>query len=113
MPGLADDLAGEMQLVGFNVDAVLIGGLGEDPEQNARVFSYPNIARAFGEVEMGADLYALHRNRWWQTKHGRCSTPRAFVAGLEYAAQVEATVLGKPTAAYFDAALEALDAEPG
>ena len=37
----------------------------------------------------------------------------AFVAGLEYAAQVEATVLGKPSPAYFEAALEALDAEPG
>ena len=113
MPGLADDLAGEMQLVGFNVDAVLIGGLGEDPEQNARVFSYPNIARAFGEVEMGADLYALHRNRWWQTKHGPMLDSGAFVAGLEFAAQVEATILGKPTPAYFDAALEALDADAG
>ena len=36
----------------------------------------------------------------------------AFVAGLEYAAGTEATVLGKPSPAYFDAALEALDAEP-
>jgi ribonucleotide monophosphatase NagD (HAD superfamily) len=34
------------------------------------------------------------------------------VAGLEYAAQVEAVVLGKPSAAYFAAALEALDADP-
>jgi HAD superfamily hydrolase (TIGR01458 family) len=113
MPGLADDLAGEMQLVGFNVDAVLIGGLGEDPEQNARVFSYPNIARAFAEVEGGADLFALHRNRWWQTKHGPMLDSGAFVAGLEFAAQVEATILGKPTPAYFDAALEALDADAG
>jgi HAD superfamily hydrolase (TIGR01458 family) len=113
MPGLADDLAGELELVGFNVDAVLIGGLGEDPTQNARVFSYPNIARAFAEVESGADLYALHRNRWWQTKHGPMLDSGAFVAGLEYAAQVEATVLGKPTAAYFDAALEAVDADAG
>ena len=37
----------------------------------------------------------------------------AFVAGLEYAADTEATVLGKPSAAYFAAALEALDAEAG
>ena len=36
----------------------------------------------------------------------------AFVAGLEYASGVEATVLGKPSAAYFAAALDALDAEP-
>jgi ribonucleotide monophosphatase NagD (HAD superfamily) len=36
----------------------------------------------------------------------------AFVAGLEYAADIDATVIGKPSAAYFAAALAALDAEP-
>jgi ribonucleotide monophosphatase NagD (HAD superfamily) len=35
----------------------------------------------------------------------------AFVAGLEYAADTEAIVLGKPSAAYFDAALAAIDAD--
>jgi HAD superfamily hydrolase (TIGR01458 family) len=113
MPALADDLSGDMQLVGFNVDAVLVGGLGEDPEQNARVFSYPNVARAFAEVEAGAELYCLHKNRWWQTKHGPMLDSGLFVAGIEYAAEVEATVLGKPTPAYFDAALAALDADAG
>ena len=34
------------------------------------------------------------------------------MAGLEYAAEVDATVLGKPSAQYFAAALEALDADP-
>ena len=36
----------------------------------------------------------------------------AFVAGLEYATGVEATVLGKPSPSYFAAALDALEAEP-
>ncbi len=36
----------------------------------------------------------------------------AFVAALEYATETEATVLGKPSADYFAAALSALDAEP-
>jgi phospholysine phosphohistidine inorganic pyrophosphate phosphatase len=36
----------------------------------------------------------------------------AFVAALEYATGVEATVIGKPSAACFGAALAALDAEP-
>jgi ribonucleotide monophosphatase NagD (HAD superfamily) len=34
------------------------------------------------------------------------------VAGLEYAADTEATVLGKPSTAYFRAALEVLDFDP-
>ena len=36
----------------------------------------------------------------------------AYVAALEYATGVEATLIGKPAAACFAAALAALDAEP-
>jgi ribonucleotide monophosphatase NagD (HAD superfamily) len=36
----------------------------------------------------------------------------AFVAALEYATGVDATVIGKPSASCFAAALAALDAEP-
>jgi len=113
MPALADDLVGEIELVGDSADAVLVGGAAEDPAETGRVFSYPNLARAFAELEAGAELYCLHKNRWWQTSRGPMLDAGAFVAGLEYAAETEATVLGKPSAAYFDAALEALDAEPG
>jgi len=72
-----------------------------------------NLARAFHELEAGAELYCLHKNRWWQTKHGPLLDAGAFVAGLEYAADTEAIVLGKPSTAYFEAALQALDADPG
>jgi HAD superfamily hydrolase (TIGR01458 family) len=110
MQALVPDLA-ELELVGEGADVVLLGGADETPETNL-VFSYMNLARAFAELELGAQLYCLHRNRWWQTKRGPLLDAGAFVAGLEYAAQVEAVVLGKPSAAYFDAACEALDAEP-
>jgi HAD superfamily hydrolase (TIGR01458 family) len=109
MPGLLDDLEG-LQLVGMNVEAVLLGGADEG-EETGRVFSYLNLNRAFHELEAGADLYCLHKNRWWQTADGPRLDAGAFVAGLEYAADTEATVLGKPSATYFNAALEALDAE--
>jgi HAD superfamily hydrolase (TIGR01458 family) len=110
MPGLLDDLDG-LRLVGMNVDAVLLGGADEG-EETGRVFSYLNLNRAFHELEAGAELYCLHKNRWWQTTDGARLDAGAFVAGLEYAAETEATVLGKPSTAYFQAALEALDAEP-
>lgn len=110
MHALVADLEG-LELVGENADAVLIGGADETPEANL-VFSYMNLARAFAELDLGAALYCLHRNRWWQTKRGPLLDTGAFVAGLEYAAEVEATVLGKPTASYFAAACEALDADP-
>ena len=111
MPGMLDDLDG-LQLVGMNVDAVLVGGADEG-EETGRIFSYLNLNRAFHELEAGADLYCLHKNRWWQTADGARLDAGAFVAGLEYAAETEATVLGKPSAAYFGAALEALDADAG
>jgi HAD superfamily hydrolase (TIGR01458 family) len=111
MAALVADLDG-MELVGDGAEAVLLGGA-DETEETGRVFSYMNLARAFGELELGAELYCLHKNRWWQTSRGPQLDSGAFVAGLEFAAGVEATVLGKPSPAYFEAALEALDAEPG
>jgi len=110
MTGLVEDLEG-VELVGEQAEAVLIGGADETSETNP-VFSYMNLARAFAELDAGAELYCLHKNRWWQTSTGPLLDAGAFVAGLEYAAGVEATVLGKPSATYFGAALEALDADP-
>jgi HAD superfamily hydrolase (TIGR01458 family) len=110
MAAIVEDLEG-VELVGDQADAVLVGGADETAETN-RVFSYMNLARAFAELDAGADLYCLHRNRWWETSRGPLLDSGAFVAGLEYAAQVTATVLGKPSPAYFGAALEALDADP-
>jgi HAD superfamily hydrolase (TIGR01458 family) len=109
MHAIVGDLDG-VELVGEDAQAVLVGGADETPETNL-VFSFMNLARAFHELEAGATLYCLHRNRWWQTKHGPLLDAGAFVAGLEYAAETEAIVLGKPSTAYFEAALEALDAD--
>ena len=90
---------------------MLLGGCDESMEPN-QVFSYMNLARAFAELQAGAAFYCMHKNRWWQTERGPLLDGGAFVAGLEYAAGVEATVLGKPSPAYFAAALDALVAEP-
>jgi HAD superfamily hydrolase (TIGR01458 family) len=110
MAAIVPDLDG-LELVGMNVDAVLLGGCDETIEPNT-VFTYMNLARAFAEIQSGADFYCLHKNKWWQTSRGPLLDGGAFVAGLEYATGVEATVLGKPSPAYFAAALDALDAEP-
>src|SRR5438128_4754447 len=110
MHAIVGELEG-IELVGEDAEAGLVGGADETPETNL-VFSFMNLARAFHELEAGADLYCLHKNRWWQTKHGPLLDAGAFVAGLEYAADTEAIVLGKPSTAYFEAALNALDADP-
>jgi HAD superfamily hydrolase (TIGR01458 family) len=110
MPAIRADLEG-VELVDEAADAVLFGGTDELPEAD-EVFSYTNLARAFAEVQNGAGLYCLHKNRWWQTRHGPLLDSGAFVAGLEYAGDIEATVLGKPSRPYFQAALDALGAAP-
>jgi HAD superfamily hydrolase (TIGR01458 family) len=110
MPAIIEDLEG-VQLCGESAEVVLIGGADETPETNT-VFSYMNLARAFAELDAGAELYCLHKNPWWQTSRGALLDSGAFVAGLEYAAGVEATVLGKPSPTYFLAALEAVDGDP-
>jgi len=110
MASVIEDLGG-VDLVGEGADAVLLGGCDETEETN-RVFSYMNLARAFSELEAGAELYCLHRNSWWQTARGPMLDAGLYVAGLEYVAGADATVLGKPSPAYFGAALEAVDSDP-
>jgi HAD superfamily hydrolase (TIGR01458 family) len=110
MAAIVPDLEG-VDLVGEGAEAVLIGGA-DETDETGRVFSYMNLARAFHELEAGADLYCLHKNRWWQTRHGPLLDAGAFVAGLEYAADSRAEIVGKPTAAYFEAALAELEAAP-
>ena len=107
MHAIVGELEG-IELVGEDAEAVLIGGA----DETGRVFSYMNLARAFHELEAGAQLYSLHKNRWWQTRNGPLLDAGVFVAGLEYAADTDAVVLGKPSTPYFEAALKALDADP-
>jgi HAD superfamily hydrolase (TIGR01458 family) len=110
MPSVLPDLDA-LELVGEEPDAVLVGGCDESLEPN-HVFTYMNVARAFEEISAGASFYCMHKNKWWQTRRGPMLDSGAFVAGLEYATDVEAVVLGKPSPSYFAAALDALDAEP-
>lgn len=79
-------------------DVVVVGGAG--PE-----FDYAALNRAFGHVQRGARLVAMHRNLYWRTEQGLQLDTGAFLVGLEKAARVEAEITGKPSAAFFEAAL--------
>ncbi len=54
----------------------------------------------------------MHRNLYWRTDAGLQLDTGAFLAGLEKAAGVQAEVIGKPAAAFFEAALASLGADP-
>jgi HAD superfamily hydrolase (TIGR01458 family) len=112
MASVHEDLASHVTLVEEGAEAVLLGGA-DETEETGEVFAYRNLNRAFSALRDGARLVCLHRNRWWQTSRGAMLDAGAFVAGLEYAAETSAELVGKPTAAYFESALAELEAAPG
>jgi HAD superfamily hydrolase (TIGR01458 family) len=111
MPAIRDDLAAGMELVDEGAEVVLVGGA-DETDETQEVFAWPRLERAFAELERGARLVCLHRNRWWLTASGTRLDSGAVVAGLEYAAGVEAELVGKPSPALLEAALEGLGAAP-
>ena len=109
MQAIHADLAASVELVEQDADVVLVGGA-DETEETGRVFAWDNLNRAFAELRRGARLVCPHRNRWWQTARGPLLDAGAFVVGLEYASGTAAEVVGKPSAAYFEAALASLGA---
>ncbi|MFI7407753.1 HAD-IIA family hydrolase [Streptomyces sp. NPDC049627] len=108
---IAEDLAGvtvvpEDEAGDAAADVVVLGGAG--PE-----FGYAALNRAFGHVQRGARLVAMHRNLYWRTDEGLQLDTGAFLVGLEKAARVEAEITGKPSAAFFEAALAHVGADAG
>lgn len=87
-------------------DAVLIGDAGE-------AFTYAHLNEAFRKLMHGAQLLAMGRNRYFREADGLSLDAGPFIAALEYAAGVEAVILGKPAAEFFYAACAAMDTEPG
>jgi HAD superfamily hydrolase (TIGR01458 family) len=87
-------------------DAVVVGDLGSR-------FDYGVLNRAFRHVMEGAELIALQKNRFWRTRDGLSLDVGPFVAALEYAADVQAYVVGKPSPAFFDTVLAGVPAQAG
>lgn len=102
---IAEDL-GDVTLVDDDPEVVVFGGAG--PE-----FDYASLNRAFGFLQRGARLVAMHRNLYWRTDAGLQLDSGAFLLGLEQAARTEAEVTGKPSRAFFEAALARLAVDGG
>ena len=73
-------------------------------------FTYDAMNAAFRALTDGADLLALAANRSFRDSDGGLSIDvGAFVAALEYADDQSALVLGKPSPAFFKAALDSME----
>jgi HAD superfamily hydrolase (TIGR01458 family) len=85
------------------VDAVVVGDIGTE-------WSFDRLNTAFRCLmhEPRPKLIALGMTRYWHAADGLRLDTAPFVAALSHASGVEPTVLGKPAAAFFQAALDRL-----
>jgi HAD superfamily hydrolase (TIGR01458 family) len=95
-----------VEFTGFEVDeetpeVVVVGDLGER-------WSAARLDRAFRALMGGAELLALQRNRYWRRRGELCLDAGAFVKALEHASGKTAHLAGKPSKAFFTAAVEQL-----
>lgn len=79
-------------------NAVFLGDAGE-------YFDYRCLNAAFRLLMEGSPLIAVARNRYFLEADGLSLDLGAFVAALEYAADIQATIVGKPSADFFAEAL--------
>lgn len=99
-PDVLEDF-GDFPVSDTEANAVVIGDIGD-------AWSYDLLNGVFRLLMNGAELVALHRNKFWETEHGLQMDIGAFVAALEYVSGKTATVIGKPSEAFFDVAVREL-----
>jgi HAD superfamily hydrolase (TIGR01458 family) len=80
-----------------------IGGEGYPPETLREIFLH---------VMGGAEILALHKNRFWQKPDGLHLDLGTFVSAIEYATGKQATILGKPSVDFFHGVCLALHTPP-
>lgn len=100
---LTHDEAGQR---GARAAAVIVG---DSPEEA----TFDNLNRAFRLIRGGARLVGMHRNPWWLTADGPTLDSGAYVAGLEFAAEVRATIVGKPASTFFSTGVALLRRQAG
>ncbi len=104
-PEAAPDFAGLDLVDEMPVDAVVVGDL-------YKGFDWERMNRLFGFLRGGARLVALHKNRFCRRGDEIALDVGPFVAALEYAAGMEAVVVGKPSGDFFRLALDDLGVVP-
>lgn len=102
-PDLAPEFA---DLEQSNPNAVIVADAAER-------FDYARMNEAFSLLMQGAPLLGIGRNRYFRSGNALQLDAGPFIQALEYAADIEAEILGKPAAGFFQAAVTSLGCEPG
>ena len=64
--------------------------------------TYTHLNRVFGLCKQGAPLIGIGLNKYFKDDDGLKLDAGAFIRGIEWAADVQATIMGKPSREYFD-----------
>jgi HAD superfamily hydrolase (TIGR01458 family) len=85
-----------------NPEAVVIGDISDN-------WNYKLMNEIFRKVKGGAAIVAMHHNRYWYPGGGELSLDAgAFIKAIEYSAERESILIGKPSPLYFRTALSLL-----
>lgn len=96
-PEFVEDL-GVFYFVDEKPETVIMGDLYTD-------FTWERLNELFSMLMDGARLVALHRNRYCRRDAKLALDLGPFVAALEYAADIESLVVGKPSRSFFSSAV--------
>ena len=77
------------QFVDENPEAIVVGDMGN-------LFTFELLNHLFLNIINGAELIALHKNRYWNSADGLTLDLGAFISALEYASGKSSIVVGKP-----------------
>lgn len=75
-------------------------------------FDYAHMNQAFSLLINGAPLLGIGRNRYFKSAGKLQLDAGPFIQALEYAADTQAEILGKPAAGFFHAAVDSLGYKP-
>ncbi len=75
--------------------------------------NYENLNQAFRLCHGGATLVGIGANRFFRDGDSLLLDAGPFIKAIEYAASVEAVIMGKPSPMFFRQGLETVDCQPG
>ena len=88
-------------------DVVVMGDLGKE-------WNFTVLNEIFRIVHAGVPLVAMQKNRFWKTpEKGLLLDLGAFVKSIEFAADTNAVLIGKPSELYFKEGLKKINRNPG
>ena len=106
---LAEDVKRDFQQFqqsNTEADFIVIGDIGN-------TWTCYLLNEVFANLIKGAKLIAIHKNRFWQTEQGLQMDIGGFVHALEYASGTKAMIIGKPSADFFQIALDDMGLKAG